>query len=160
MEKHIKQLRVRPFVLLLLLEFLIDRRHVAFKGKGSAAELKVKMRDIVAREYPEREPHVPLSDRAGHVPESILHTMREMEEEQRQGELAGKHWCRKKQLFRDKNATPGDRAQVVSECLEEVRPMAMCVDRSSAAATTPADSREGAFAGFGRLLVQTGSRFP
>ena len=33
MEKHIKQLRVRPFVRLLLLEFLIGRQHVAFKGK-------------------------------------------------------------------------------------------------------------------------------
>ena len=140
MDKHITQPRVQPFVLLLLLEFLIDRRRAAFKGKGSAAELKVNMRDIVARAYPEREPHVPLSDRDGHVPESILRTMREMEEEQRQGELAGKHWCRKKQLFREKNATPGDRAQVVSECLEEVRPLAMCVDRSSAVATTPADA--------------------
>ena len=43
MEKHIKQLRVRPFVLLLLLEFLIDRRHVVFRGKGSAASLKRQM---------------------------------------------------------------------------------------------------------------------
>ena len=42
MEKHIKHLRARLCVLLLLLEFLIDRHHVAFKGKGSAAELKVK----------------------------------------------------------------------------------------------------------------------
>ena len=106
------------------------------------------MRDIVQREYPEREHHVPQSKRDGYVPESILRTIREMEEEQRLGELAGKHWCRKKQLFREKNATPGDRAQVVTECLEEVRPMAMCVDRSSAAATTPAEAREGAFAGF------------
>ena len=114
MEKHIKELRVWPFVLLLLLDFLIDREHIAFKGKGSPAELKSKMRDIVAREYPEREPHVSLSDREGHVPESVLRTMREMEEEQRQGELAGKRWCRKKQLFREKNATPGDRAQVVT----------------------------------------------
>ena len=117
------------------------------------------MRDIVAEEYPEREPNVPYSEREGYVPESILTTMREMEEEQREGELAGKHWCRKKQLFRDKNATPGDRAQLVSECLEEIRPMAMCVDRSSAAATTPADAREGAFSGFGRLLLQTGSKY-
>ena len=96
MEKHIKQLRVRPSVLLLLLEFLIDRQHVAFRGKGSAAEPKAKMRDIVAREYPEQEHHVPLLERDGHVPQSILRTMREMEEAQRQGALAGKHWCEKK----------------------------------------------------------------
>ena len=104
---HIRHLCVQPFILVLPLEFLIDRLHTAFRGKGSPAELKTRMRDIVAEEYPEREPNVPYSEREGYVPESILTTMQEMEEEQREGELAGKHWCRKKQLFRDKNATPG-----------------------------------------------------
>ena len=33
-EKHLRQLRVRPFVLLLLLEFLIDRNHEVFRGSS------------------------------------------------------------------------------------------------------------------------------
>ena len=37
MTKHIRQLCVRPFVLLLLLEFRIDRQRTAFRGKGSPA---------------------------------------------------------------------------------------------------------------------------
>ena len=87
MTKHIRQLCVRPFILVLLLEFLIDRQHTALRGKGSPAEVKTKMRDIVAEEYPEREPNVPYSEREAYVPEGILTTMREMEEEQREGEL-------------------------------------------------------------------------
>ena len=159
MEKHIKQLRVRPFVLLLLLEFLIDRRHEVFKGKGSPEELKRKMREIVAREYPEREGHIDLDQRAGEVPQGILETMREMEENQRCAAAAGKTWCKRERLFRDKNATPGDKGDVVNECLGDVRPMAMCVDRSTHSISTPAATREGAFSGFGHLAVQTGNKY-
>ena len=59
MEKHIKQLHVRPFVLLLLLEFLIERKHAVFDGKGCAAALKMRMQEIVAAEYPDQESHLP-----------------------------------------------------------------------------------------------------
>ena len=43
-QKHLKQVHVRPFVPLLLLDFLIDRNHEVFRGKGSSLELKEKMR--------------------------------------------------------------------------------------------------------------------
>ena len=36
LKKNLKQLHVRPYVLLLLLDFLIDRNHEVFRGKGSA----------------------------------------------------------------------------------------------------------------------------
>ena len=65
LDKHIKQLRVRPFVLLLLLDFLIDRQHEVFRGKGSPSELKELMRKVVAAEYPEHESHLPLAERQG-----------------------------------------------------------------------------------------------
>ena len=43
---------VRPFVLVRLLDFLIDRNHEVFRGKGSAEELRQTMRAAVEREYP------------------------------------------------------------------------------------------------------------
>ena len=65
LHKHIKQLRVRPYVLLLLLDFLIDRQHEVFHDKGSPAELKQLMRKVVAEEYPETEGHLPKKERQG-----------------------------------------------------------------------------------------------
>ena len=55
-KKHLKQLHVRPFVLIALLDFFIDRNHEVFRGKGSAVELRARMREAVSRHYPETEP--------------------------------------------------------------------------------------------------------
>ena len=66
LKKCLKQLHVRPYVLLLLLDWLIDQNHEVFRGKGSAVVLKQKMREAVAREYPEGEGDVPEANRAGH----------------------------------------------------------------------------------------------
>ena len=40
MKKHLKQVSVRPRVLVLLLDYLISQNHPAFHGKGSAADLR------------------------------------------------------------------------------------------------------------------------
>ena len=159
LEKHLRQLRVRPFVLLLLLDFLIQRQHELFRNKGSPEELRRKMRRIVQEEYPETEAHVPEGLRQGHVPPSIAALVREQKEQQAKGGGDKDQLDRRPKLFREKHATPGDRSTGVSECLEGVRPMAVCVDRSRASATTPAEAREGAFSGFGHLLVRTGNQF-
>ena len=82
--KHLKQVHVRPFVLLLLLYFLIDRNHEVFRGKGSAVALKQKMQQAVEREYPETESHKPETERNGHVPPSILTLMQEADAEKRE----------------------------------------------------------------------------
>ena len=70
--RKLKQLHVRPFIVLQLLYYLIDQNHEVFRGKGAAIELKAKMRAAVEREYPETEPDVPESQRQGHIPESLL----------------------------------------------------------------------------------------
>ena len=64
-KKHLKELHVRPFVIILLLDFLIERGHEVFKGKGPEAFLKAQVRAAVAREYPEREDHLPEDQRKG-----------------------------------------------------------------------------------------------
>eukprot|EP00973_Karenia_brevis_P070234 9761932-Karenia_brevis.AAC.1 len=43
-KNHLKQVIVRPFVLVALLNFLIDHNHEVFRGKRAAQELHEKMR--------------------------------------------------------------------------------------------------------------------
>eukprot|EP00973_Karenia_brevis_P061884 8607411-Karenia_brevis.AAC.1 len=59
-KKHLKQVMVRPFVLLALLNFLIDHNHEVFRGREDAERL----REIaVEKEYPDEEKHLPESER-------------------------------------------------------------------------------------------------
>jgi hypothetical protein len=157
LEKHIKGLRVRPFVLLKLLEFLIDSNHEVFRGKGSALELKAKMKSIVTSEYKETESHLPEDEREGTVPESLLTSMREAEERKRDAELQGESWNKRLKLFRTKNSTPGDAARCITKCMDNIRPMAMCMDRNNRSASNPADMRTQGWSGHGSLHLQTGS---
>ena len=68
---------MRPFVLILLLDFLILRNHEVFRGKGSALELRQKMREAVAAQYPETEATLPEAERMGSIPASILEALQE-----------------------------------------------------------------------------------
>ena len=62
-------------------------------------------------------------------------------------------------LSRDKNATPGDGAREATTCLDDVRPTAFTLDRSTAACTDPDVMRTGALQRYGDLRVTTGSEF-
>ena len=129
-KRHLKQLHVRPHVLLALLYFLIDRNHEAFRGKGSAQELYEKMREAVEREYPDHEQNKPEEDREGHIPVSIQESLDAF--------LSEEDRPRKKlRLFNDKNSTPGDKASSLSSCFDHVRHHTVTVDRSAAASTDP-----------------------
>ena len=74
-KKHVKQVHVRPFVLLALLFFLIDRNHEVFRGKGTAEQLRDKMRKAVEAEYPDNETHLPEEQRQGYIPDSIVEAL-------------------------------------------------------------------------------------
>ena len=63
-------LEVRPWVVLAMLDFLIDSNHECFRGKGKAEDLRAQMRSAVHKEYGDAE----------HTPKDIL----EAAEEQRQ----------------------------------------------------------------------------
>ena len=159
LEKHIKGLRVRPFVLIKLLEALIDSNHEVFRGKGSPMDLKAKMKRLVEDEYPETEAAKPEEEREGVVPAPLLEAMREAEERRREGELQGESWSKRLKLFRTKNSTPGDSARCITKCMDNIRPMAMCMDRTSTSASNPADLRTAGWQGFGALHVQSGSKW-
>ena len=66
---------------MLLLDYLIEQRHEVFVGKGSAEELRQRMRAAVAREYPEQEADIPEEERQGTMPPSILEVLRAQEAE-------------------------------------------------------------------------------
>ena len=52
MAKVLRQLSVRPYVLLQLLYFLIEHNHEVFRKKGNIAELRQQMQEAVAKMYP------------------------------------------------------------------------------------------------------------
>ena len=142
MKKYLKQLMVRPFVLIALLDYLIGQNHEVFRGKGTAEELRDRMRRAVEREYPETEANKPEADRIGEIPASVATLLSET-----QGDLAAEEnvgsVAKKRRYITEKNATPGDGARSVEACLEDIRPHAICVDRSAAAASDPQALREG-----------------
>jgi len=78
--QHLKQVHLRPFVLVELLYELIEKKHVCFKGKGPAADLKERMAAAVEKRYPEKEPEVPREQRQGTIPPSILEMLQKTEE--------------------------------------------------------------------------------
>ena len=51
-KKMVRQIYVRPFVVLRLLYELIDSGHEVFRGKGSAEALKQQIREAVQEQYP------------------------------------------------------------------------------------------------------------
>ena len=147
-KRNLRQLHVRPYVLLLLLYYLIDQNHEVFRGKGTAQQLKAKMRSAVEKEYPETEEHLPWEERDGHLPASILQTLREAEEQK----AAEGRSQKQLHINRDKNATPGDGPTSLEKCLDDIRPHAVCVDKSVEACTDPATLREGGLRKYGSLL--------
>ena len=68
MEQHLKEVQIRPFVLLLLLKELINRRHGAFDDNIHAQRLKERMERAVAMRYPEQEPDAPDDEKQGTIP--------------------------------------------------------------------------------------------
>ena len=77
LSKHLKQIMVRPYVLVALLNYLIEQNHEVFRGKGSAEELRERMRKAVEKEYPETEADKPHAERKGAIPTSVLELLAE-----------------------------------------------------------------------------------
>ena len=157
-KKHLRQVMVRPFVLVALLDFLIARNHEVFRGKGSAEELRQRMRAAVLREYPETEHQKPEAERTGTIPPCIKAMLDEAQADEKEMDVSAGAGRKRQRLLHEKNATPGDGARTLEACLEDIRPHAVCVDKSAQACTDPATLREGALERYGELKVQTGGK--
>ena len=167
--KKLKQLHVRPHVVLLLLYFLIDNNHMVFRNKGTAEQLKERMRTAVQREYPETEGDKPEVERVGHIPKPLLAIINEAEAEldkkkapdAESDALPCTHRQHRSSVFEEKNAVPGDGAREAETCLDNLSPVGCTLDRSVRSVSDPATQREGAYAqyGDGKLHVQTSGKF-
>ena len=74
MHKVLRQLTVRPFVLILLLDFLIEHNHEVFRNRGTRAQLKAEVREAVGRMYPvtQEEQQKPLEEQVCQLPDDLL----------------------------------------------------------------------------------------
>ena len=151
MEQHLKEMEIRPFVPVLLLKELIDRRHGAFADNVHAQRLKERMERAVAERYPEQEPDVADEEKQGTIPPCILEDIR--------SERAKRTKASAPTMTFEKNATPGDGAREGAGCLEDLRPKAVHFDRDPTACTDPGSVGAGGVDRFGELSVQTGNKF-
>ena len=148
--KFFKQAQLRAHVVLKLLYLLIERDHPSFRGKGSAENLRKRMREAVAARYPDtEEAHLPESERQGIIPPAVLKEI----------ELA--HVASKKSpsLVYEKAATPAERSELVGVLEETIRPNAIVEERHSDTTLDCNVAHARAFEDFGTLKVQTGSKF-
>jgi hypothetical protein len=149
--KQLTQVRLRPFVLKALLEFLVQRRHPEFLGHATVEE----WRQAVNRKYPETEGHLPLDQRQGVIPSSIEQMLEEQTTEQPADQ--GK---RRRLLVTKKHASPGapDESSAQS-ALDFVEPRFCILDSADAS-----KQRQEAFEKFvvpeeDVLQIQTGDVF-
>ena len=142
LKKHLRQLQVRPFVIVALLDFLIERNHEAFRGKGSAVVLRQQMREAVAKEYP-GEDEIPQE-----LWECVAATMDE--DTQRNAQRLRIHDV--------KNATPGDGGTSLEACLDNLRPQSVSLDKSATSCVDPEARRQAALVRSGVLPVEIKSK--
>ena len=145
LERALRRLTVRPFVLLELLYFLIDHNHEVFHGHGTAQALRQKMQAAVAQNYPvdKDTAHLPVEEQTWQVPSNLLLDA---------GESAGN---RRRTFMKEKNATPGAGGYDAEQIFANLRPAAVTQTMSAQAASDPASMRTGAVVAHGRLHVKT-----
>ena len=139
--KHLKQVQVRPAVLLHLLHFLIDRNHEVFRGKGSAEELYAQVARSVSAEYPEEDS----------IPEALLEVIEEAQSQSSRSSVL-------KAMDTVKNATPGAASGSVEDCLTSIRPTSLCLDKDVKACVNTGERQAGALMRFGDLHVNVSQR--
>ena len=117
-KKYLKQVTVRPWVLVRLLDYLIDHNHEVFRGKGSADKLRQQMRQAVQDRYPiaAQDVNKAEEEQIGFIPESILDMVEEDRDKPNEAALQDASARKRLCLFREKNATPGDGARSLVRC--------------------------------------------
>ena len=101
MQKVLKQLTVRPFVLFQLLYFLIEHNHEVFRNKGSVQTLREHMKELVGTYYPvgATEKQKRVEEQEFHLPADIVDFAKPVGASKKK---------RIVEYTRDKSSTPGD----------------------------------------------------
>ena len=130
-------MQVRPYVLIALLDFLIDSNNESFRGKGTAASLKERVRADVQSEYPEGDV----------VLASILAVLEATKAEQPQKKM-------RTSLVSEKNATLGDGGRELTDGLADLRPHSVALDESAATSSDTHSRHKAALERYGTLDVK------
>ena len=151
MAKVLRQLSVRPYVLLQLLYFLIEHNHEVFRNKGSMADLRQQMQRAVAKLYPvaANEEQKPIEQQQSHLPNDLVDLMQPKSSEGKMRMLSS---------IREKSATPGDGGADLEACLWHNRPHSVSPGVSTGALGDPSEARIGAIMQHGKINVQTGHK--
>ena len=112
-----------------------------------------QMEDDVYKLYPETEGDVPLNRRKGMIPTGIREELETAEREAAESPAK-----KRKSIHVTKNATPGDIAMNIENCLDDIRPKAFCFDANPSDCTTPDVLREGGLERYSDLHIQTGNQ--
>ena len=154
--EHLKQVHLRPFVLVLLLWDLIQRGYQIYDESREPGTLRKFVEEAVEARYPEQEAHIAPEDRIGYIPPRILSKLQEQERPKEHGSIATS--LRKMVTF-EKHAVPDQISQPMSSALEEIRPSSFMLDRVAESATDPASIKEGALRRYGDLHIGTSNKF-
>ena len=123
--QHLKQVHLRPFVLVLLLCELIDRGHPVFDHSMPAQQLKEAVKRQVAERYPETESEVPQEERRGHIPPAILRMMEEQYSKKEADNVIPTVPTTLRKMITiqyTKNAVPESAAKALEDALEDIQP--------------------------------------
>ena len=157
--QHLKQVHLRPFVLVLLLHELIEKGHPVFDSSLSARVLKDNVERAVYGKYPEQESDKKPEDRQGCIPARIRAMMEEQSAKASESEKTDLPTTLRKMVTFEKHAVPGDAAKRMDEALEDVRPSSFVLDKTATSCTDAATVRAGALSRYGELHVGTGNTF-
>jgi hypothetical protein len=154
---HLRQVHLRPGILVLLLRELFSRKHEAFLKSSAAQNMNMDenskdLEEAVFKVYPETESDIPLEQQLGIIPSGIREEIESAQEEAEES-------SRKKQkvLHSTKNATPGDAAGSIETCLDDIRPKAFTLDSKPTDCTEPEAMKRGALQRYGELHIHTGN---
>ena len=155
---HLRQVHLRPAILVLLLTELFERKHEAFLRSAAGQTMDMdkrveQMKADVYRLYPETEDGVPLIDRKGVIPTGIREELETAEQEAAESPAK-----KRKSINVTKNATPGDISMTIDNCLEDIRPKAFCLDANPSDSTTPDVLREGGLERYSDTVTYTFKR--
>ena len=144
---ELRQVRLRPCVLIHLLVFLYNRRPDLFRQQMPAAAALARrveevVTEVVHRKYPEQEGHLPEYDRQGFVPAPFV-DMQEGSEEAPGSKRARRF------IVTTKHATPGPGpASSVEEAVEYAEPRCCILDANPNVCNSEQDMRSAAIAAF------------
>ena len=149
MDPILRQLTVRPYVLIQLLRFLWDHNHEVFRKKGARSHVWKLLEKRVHEYYPVRAEDValPAEEQRSDLPPDLC----ELDASMRHGGQT-----LRRRLIPHKNATPGEGAKSSEDCLWNTRPSSVSPGVSAASFTDPGTTRTDAVTRQGSLTVQTG----